>query len=200
MTRDDVEILSHERLYQGFFSLERFTLRHRLHAGGWSGIIERELFVRGAAAGVLLYDPRLDAVVLIRQFRMGAFGAGRGPWITEIVAGIVDPDENAEATVRREAVEEAGVAITDLVPITTYLTSPGACSETVALFCGRVDASSAGGIHGIGREQEDIRVIVLPVAEAFALRRKNDEIQDSITVNALLWLELEHQALRQRWS
>jgi ADP-ribose pyrophosphatase len=199
MTKDDVEVLTHELLFQGFFRLERFTLRHRLHAGGWSGAIERELFVRGPVAGVLLYDPKLDAVVLIEQFRMGALAAGGRPWLVEIVAGIIDPGESAEETVRREALEEAGVAISDLVPMTTYLTSPGACSEIAYLFCGRVDSSNAGGIHGIGSEQEDIRVVVLSAAEAFARRRKNDEIYDSITINALLWLELEQQALRRRW-
>ncbi len=199
MTDEDVEILARERLYQGFFRLERVRLRHRLHAGGWSGIVERELFIRGRAAGVLLYDARLDAVALIRQFRVGAFAAGRGPWITEIVAGVIDDGESPEETVRREAVEEAGLAIAELIPITTYLTSPGASSETVALFCGRVDAAGAGGIHGIHDEQEDIRVIVVPAAEAFAMRRRNDEVQDSITVNALLWLELEREALRARW-
>ncbi len=199
MTKDDVEVIAHETLFQGFFRLEGFTLRHRLHAGGWSGAVERELFVRGPVAGVLLYDPKLDAVVLIEQFRMGAFGAGCRPWLVEIVAGIIDPGETAEETVRREAVEEAGVAFSDLVPITSYLTSPGACSEIAHLFCGRVDASHAGGIHGIGAEHEDIRVVALPAAEAFARRRKNDEIRDSITINALLWLELEQEALRRRW-
>jgi len=199
MTEDDVEILTRETAFQGFFRLERFTLRHRRHAGGWSGVIERELFVRGPVAGVLLYDPRLDEVVLVEQFRMGAYGAGRGPWLVEIVAGVIDPGESAEETVRREAVEEAGTAISDIVPITTYLTSPGACSEVATLFCGRVDASGAGGIHGVGHEEEDIRVVRLSAAEAFARRRKNEEIQDSITVNALLWLELEREDLRRRW-
>ena len=199
MTRDDVEVLTRETVYQGFFRLERFGLRHRRHAGGWSGTIERELFVRGPIAGVLLYDPRLDAVVLVEQFRMGAYGAGRGPWLVEIVAGIIDPGETPEATVRREALEEAGTAVTELVPITTYLTSPGACSEVAHLYCGRVDASNAGGIHGVGHEEEDIRAIRLSATEAFARRRKNEEIQDSITVNALIWLELERERLRRSW-
>ena len=199
MTKDDVEVLTREPLFQGFFRLERYTLRHRLHAGGWSGAIERELFVRGPVAGVLLYDPGRDAVVLIRQFRMGAYAAGEPPWLTEIVAGIVDPGETPEETVRREAVEEAGVALADLVPVTTYLTSPGACSEVAHLFCGRVDATGAGGIHGLGDEQEDIEVAVLPAAEAFRLRRENVTVRDSITINTLLWLELEREALRRRW-
>ena len=117
MTRDDVELLSHDLLYQGFFRYERYLLRHRLHGGGWSGSMSRELFERGQAAAVLLYDPTRDAVVLIEQFRVGAYAAGRGPWLTEIVAGSVNPGETGEDTVRREAREEAGLEIAALEKI-----------------------------------------------------------------------------------
>ena len=59
-------------------------------------------------AAVLPYDPRRDEVVLIRQFRAGAYVAGRHPWTWEIVAGIIEDGESPEDLVRREAVEEAG--------------------------------------------------------------------------------------------
>ncbi|HUC62636.1 MAG TPA: NUDIX domain-containing protein [Alphaproteobacteria bacterium] len=199
MTRDDVEILSHELLYQGYFRFERYQVRHKLHGGGWSGVVSRELFERGQAAAVLLYDPKRDAVVLIEQFRVGALAAGLGPWLTEIVAGSVNAGETPEATVRREAREEAGLEVQALEKISHQLTTPGGCSEAVAVFCGRVDSERAGGVHGVPQEQEDIRVIVVPAAEAFALRRKGDRVQDSTTMTALLWLELERENLRARW-
>ena len=44
---------------------------------------------------VLPYDPLRDEVVLIRQFRAGAYVAGRHPWTWEIVAGIIEHDEIA---------------------------------------------------------------------------------------------------------
>jgi len=199
-TRDDVEIVSHDVLCQGYYRLERFRLRHRLHGGGWSNVLSRELFERGKAAAVLLYDPKLDAVVLIEQFRMGALAAGHNPWLTELVAGVIDDGENSERTVEREAIEEANVQVTDLVPISAHLSSPGACSETVEIFCGRCDASKAGGIHGLPAEHEDIRVIVVPATEAFAMRRRHAEVYDSSTMIALLWLELERENLRRRWA
>ncbi len=200
MNKDDVEILERELVYRGFHRVERLKLRHRLHAGGWSALLDRELVDRGPAACVLPYDPRLDAVILIQQFRVGALGAGHDPWLTELVAGMVGPGETAEETVRREAREEAGIAIEALLPISRQLTSPGAYAETVAIFCGRVDAAGVGGIHGVGAEHEDIRALVLPAAEAFALRRRGREIFDSSTVTALLWLELEREALRRKWA
>ena len=199
MDRNDVEILTHEVLFKSYFQLERFRLRHRLHAGGWSDVITRELFERGHAAAVLPYDPRRDAVVLVQQFRVGAFAAGRGPWLTETVAGIIGSGETPEETVRREAREEAGVILGELVPISRHLNSPGACSETVAIFCGRVDAAAAGGVHGLDHEHEDVRAIVLPAQDAFARRRKNAKIEDASTIIALLWLELNREELRRRW-
>jgi ADP-ribose pyrophosphatase len=199
-TRDDVEIVSHEVLCQGYFRLERYHLRHKLHRGGWSDVLSRELFERGKAAAVLLYDPARDAVVLIQQFRVGALAAGHDPWLMELVAGVIDDGEKGERTVGREAVEEANVTVSDLVPISTHLTSPGGCSETVEIFCGRCDSSKAGGVHGLRAEQEDIRVLVVPAAEAFAMRRRHQEIFDSSTLLALLWLELERENLRRRWS
>src|SRR3546814_18574745 len=52
----------------------------------------REIFERGHAAAVLLYDPARDAVVLIEQFRPGAYAAGVNPWLVEVVAGIIEAD------------------------------------------------------------------------------------------------------------
>jgi ADP-ribose pyrophosphatase len=199
MTEDDIEILERATVYRGFHHVERLKLRHRLHAGGWSDALERELVQRGPAAAVLPYDPRRDEVVLIQQFRVGAFGAGHGPWLTELVAGMIPDGESAEQTVRREAREEAGLEIGELLPISRQLSSPGAYSETVAIFCGRTDATGAGGVHGLPEEQEDIRAVLLSAADAFALRRAGREIFDSTTVTALLWLELEREGLRRRW-
>ena len=55
--RNDVEILEKSERYRGYFRIDRYRLRHRLFAGGWSGQIEREVFERGHAVGVLPYDP-----------------------------------------------------------------------------------------------------------------------------------------------
>src|SRR5690606_12152226 len=70
--RDDVELLGREVLFQGFFRLDRLRLRHRTFAGGWTPEFTRELFERGEAVCVLLFDPLRDRVVLTEQFRPGA--------------------------------------------------------------------------------------------------------------------------------
>jgi ADP-ribose pyrophosphatase len=156
------------------------------------------VFERGHAAAVLPYDPRRDEVVLIRQFRAGAYVAKRHPWTWEIVAGIIEHDESPEELVRREAVEEAALEIRDVIAMHDVVISPGACSETCACFLGRVDTTNAGGIFGLESEGENILVQALPFAEARAMLER-DEIGNAIGVIALQWLALNRDSVRARW-
>ena len=161
--------------------------------------MSREVFERGNAAAVLLYDPDRDTVVLIEQFRIGAYAAGTEPWQIEVVAGIIEPGEDAAEVVRREAVEEAGREIRDLVTIGTFLMTPGGSSETLAMFCGRVNSEGAGGIHGLDHEQEDIRVFVVSPEEALR-RTMAQPCPNANTVIALQWLMLNRADLKGRWT
>jgi len=194
------EILEQETVYKGFFRIDRYRLRHRLFAGGWSAELSREIFERGSAVGLLLYDPDRDAVVLIEQFRLAAQLAGFSPWQIEVVAGILDHEgETEEAVARREAIEEAGLAVDrPLVPIHRFLTSPGGTTETVALFCGRVDSRDAGGIHGLADEHEDIRVVVKSYREAMRSLRQG-KIENAFALLALHWLAAHRRRLRREW-
>ena len=133
-TIKDVQIINEASVYQGFFEIKKFKLKHRLFSGGWSKELHRELFCRGHAVAILLYDPAQDKVVLIEQFRIGALDNKNGPWLLEIPAGIVEPEEKAEAVAIREAKEEAGCEIKKLIPICDTYSSPGGSSETVQLF------------------------------------------------------------------
>lgn len=199
----DVTLVSRTAGYRGFFAIDRIRLRHKLFAGGWSREFERELFVRGPAAGVLLYDPDLDQVVLVEQFRIGAVDDarrdGKSPWLLEIVAGLIDPEESPEELARREAVEEAGCAPSAVVPIAEYYSSPGGSNEVVSLFCGRVDASSAAGIHGVEEENEDIRVVVLS-SDAAWQAMLNGRMNNAMTIIAMQWLAINKRVLRQSWT
>jgi len=197
---DAVRIIDRETRYQGFFRLDRYRFRHRLHDGGWSPEVLREVTQRRRAVGLLLYDPVGDAVVLVEQFRIAAHVAGYSSWQLEVVAGLVDRDgESDHEVARREAQEEAGLAVEgELLPIHHFLTSPGGGTETVALFCGRVDASRAGGVHGLAEEHEDIKVVVKPYAEVMRMLRTG-KIENAITLLALYWLATHRPRLRRLW-
>jgi ADP-ribose pyrophosphatase len=160
--------------------------------------IRREVYDRGHVSAVLLYDPDRDAVVLLEQFRIGAHLAGMPAWQTEAVAGMIDADETPEGVARREAREEAGIEVGELLPIARYLVSPGAITEAVSLFCGRVDSRGAGGIHGLPEEGEDIKVEVVP-ADRLAAMLAEGTIANALTIIAVQWLLLHHDEVRRRW-
>lgn len=200
MDPDKVELLEHGTAFQGYFRIDRYHLRHEQFAGGMGGPLVREVFERGQVAAVLPLDPRAGRVVLIEQFRAGAYARGWQPWLLECVAGIIEHGESAEDVARRETQEEAGCRITDLLPIAApFLTSPGACTETVSLFCGRVDSATAGGIHGLLEEGEDIRVATWTIDEALGLL-DSGRIVNAKTIIALQWLALNRERVLRRWS
>lgn len=193
-----VEIIEKQECFRGFFRMEKYRLRHRLYNGRMSNEIERELFERGHAAAVLLYDPRLDRVVVLEQFRIGALELESGPWLLEIVAGIIEPGESAEEVVHREAEEEAGCTIQALSFICEFLVSPGGTSERISLYCGKVDSRGIGGVHGLDSEDEDILVQTVPFDEAWRWLQEG-AINSAIPIIALQWLAMQRPALRQRW-
>ena len=199
VTGEDVELLGRDVVYDGYFRLDRYRLRHRQFAGGLGPVLTREILERGRVAAVLPVDPVRDRVVLIEQFRPGAWAADRDPWLVECVAGVIEPGETPEELARREALEEAGCVVTDLVPIATFLTSPGATTETVRLFCGRVDSAGVGGLHGLAGEGEDIRVAAMPVEDAVALLDEG-RIVNAKTIIALQWIARHYDSLKTRWT
>ena len=199
LDKDDVRILRQETPYRGYLKVETYHLTHRRFAGDWMPEIRREVLRRGAAVAVVLYDPDRDAVLLIEQFRIGAHVNGRPPWVTEIVAGLIEPGEDPADVARRETREEAGCEVLDLIPVYDYLVSPGCMDETVTLFCGRIDSSGVGGHYGLTEEHEDIRVVVRPFEEAWTDLSRG-RLDNSITVIGMLWLRLNRDALRRRWA
>lgn len=194
----DVEVLSKETLFNGFFRMVKYRFKHKRFAGGWSAPIEREMFERGHAAAILPYDARRDQVVIIEQIRVGALEHEQ-PWQLEIVAGVIDSDESSEQVVRREAIEEAGLEVARLEKITSYYPSSGGCSEKLDVYIGEVDCSQAGGIHGLESEGEDIKVHVLTRTEAYQWV-KQGRIENGASIIALQWLELNYPVLQQQWQ
>ncbi len=195
----NVALIEKTTPYDGYFRIDVYRLRHKRFGGGWTEVMSRELFERGHATVVLPYDPVRDAVVLIEQFRIGAYAAGFNPWLIEPVAGIVEPGETPEDVARREALEEAECEIAELEPIGTVLASPGGCSEVLYLYCGRVDSAGVGGVHGLAHEDEDIRAFVSPV-DAVLERLAKGEYNNASTVMTLQWLALNRERLKKKWS
>ena len=207
MTAKDVQLSRKETSFSGYFSVDRYHLRHLQFSGGMGPEISREIFERGHAACVLMYDPDLDVLVFIEQFRAGVYAAlnspwyddGQSPWLIEIVAGIIEKGEDPAEVVRREAIEEAGCNVSDLELIAHYLVSPGGSSESMFSYCGKVDASQVGGIHGLAAEGEDIRVFTMSPDEAFKAVDVG-RIKNSMTMIPVLWFRNNQERLRVKWQ
>jgi len=195
------ELLNEETAYNGFFSLKKFTVKHTLYKGGWSNTITRELFHRGNCVAVLLYDPDRDEVVIIEQFRIGALQMPKPEqaWLLEIVAGAIEPGETAEDVAYRESVEEAGCEIQQLIKINDFFTSPGGTSELLSLYCGKVDTTHVGGLHGLEHEDEDISVQTMKFDDVYQLLL-DGKIISAIPIIAIQWLKINRQDLREQWQ
>lgn len=191
--KKNVKILNKQTLYSGFFRMEKYTLQHELFAGGWSDEMQRELFERGNCVAVVLYDPQRDEVILVEQFRVGAVeNPINTPWLIEIVAGITEKNEQPEEVARREAIEEAGCEILELIKINRFYLSPGGSSEQITLFCGLVNSENVGGIHGVAHEHEDILVRAVPFSDAYEMV-VNNTIDSAIPILTIQWLALNRQ-------
>jgi ADP-ribose pyrophosphatase len=198
-----VTIRSCETVWNGRFPLERVAFTQRRFDGRDSGERVWELWRRGRAAALLPYDPVADLVILIEQFRLPALAAGIDPIMVEIPAGLCDGAESAEATLRREAMEEMGLAPKRLHTIGEFLLTPGGADELVHLAVGEVSAPVAGadgliGTAGLASEQEDIRIRVWPAERAIAATLEG-RFANSVTTMALLWLAAKRDWLRRQW-
>jgi len=124
-SKSDIEIIENKRCYDGFFKLDRVELKHRLFNGGWSKPVFRETIQRKDAVGILVYDPDMDAICLVQQFRSAIMDKVESPWPYELVAGLIDKEgESIEEVVRRELQEEAGITPCYLERINSYWMSP----------------------------------------------------------------------------
>lgn len=193
-----IKILNQETVYNGFFRLDLFTLQHSLYAGGLSAPLKREVFRRGQCVAVLLYDPNRDEVVLIEQFRIGAYKDNEQAWLLEIVAGAVEDGESVAEVAHRESLEEAGCLISNLFEVMQFYTTPGGCSERITLFCAQVDSSLITGIHGLTEEGEDILVKTVKVDQV-AKMLEQGKFVSAIPILALQWLITHRQQLQQQW-
>lgn len=196
----DVEILHRARPYANFFSVEEYDLRHRLFDGAKSAVLNRAVFVSGDAVTVLPWDRRHDLVLVVEQFRAGPLGRGDPqPWSLEAIAGRLDAGESPEQTARREAVEEAGVTLNALHPVSFYYPTPGAKSEFLYSYVAECDLSGAaadGALGGLDSEGEDIRSHVIPLAQLLKLI-DSGEVQNAPLILTAWWLAMNRDRLVQ---
>lgn len=191
------ELLAREETYARYFAVEELQLRHRLNAGGWSGEIQRAVFVSGDATVLLPWDPVRDRVLLIDQFRAAPAARGdREPWLYETVAGRIDAGESPADAARREAWEEARIHVGQVFDGPHNYPSPGALAEMLYLYVGIADLpDGVAGVSGVAAEDEDIRSHIVARADLMAMIDRG-EVRNGPLLLLALWLERHAARLR----
>ena len=190
---DRVKIVSEKTLSDGWTRLSSYELDYTDRDGA-THRLRREIYHRTPAACILLYDPKRDTVVLVKQFRLPAYLAGEPAWLVEVPAGLLDEDHPEDA-IRREAMEETGYRLREVRFLFKAFMSPGAIMEHIHFFFAPVDiADRINGGGGLAQEHEDIEVLELPLDEALAMIERG-EICDGKTIMLLQWAAINRDKL-----
>lgn len=189
--KQQVQVEGIETLANGFLTLKRYQLSYPRFDGAQTPQVTREVLVRGHAVAALPYDPITDQILLIEQFRIGAYHGQANPWVVEVVAGMMDVQgESAEQALHRELAEEAGIEQAQLQHIVDYFPSPGGSDEQIKLYLARCDLSGheTGQAFGLVSETEDIRIHKLP-RNQWRQWMAQGRLNNAATLLSLFWLD-----------
>lgn len=181
-----IDVIKDKILSENYFVLRNITydltrkngevIRHK-----------REVYDRGNGATILLYNRDKHTVVLIRQFRVATWVNGNADGrLIETCAGLLDDDE-PEACIRKEAIEETGYRVGEVRKVFELYMSPGSVTEIVHFFIAEYDDSLRANAGG-GVEDEDIEVLEIPFSCALEMVASG-EIRDGKTVILLQYLQ-----------
>ena len=159
----NIQVENIQREYLGFFALNQISLKYSQFDGDISELKNRVILMGSEASLILPYDPVLDKVLLVEQFRIGPFCRGdRAPWVFEPVAGIIEVGETPDEAAKREVFEEAGLEVTQLVKMGSGYPNPGEATSYFYNYIAIVDLSEySPGTYGAKNEGEDIRTHVI---------------------------------------
>ena len=175
-------------LATGRFDLTRTEIEVREDDGS-TRTLNHDVYRHGKAAAVLLYDAKRRVVVLVKQFRAGAYLSDGALATIEACAGMLDGDP-PEICAIREALEETGIAITEPVHAFDAYMSPGGMTEKIACFVapyGEADRTGKGG--GVD-EDEHIEVLEIPFGEALTMI-EGGAIADAKTIALLYYAKAQ---------
>jgi nudix-type nucleoside diphosphatase (YffH/AdpP family) len=151
-----------------------------------------EVYQKGDAIAVLLYNKERGTVMLTRQFRLATvYNDNPHGMLIEACAGHIEDGATPEETVRKELEEETGFIIGEATPVMKLFMSPGILNQMLHFYVAAYtpeDKKSTGG--GLADEGEIIDLLELPYAEAMAMIVRG-EIMDAKTV-----ILLQHAGLQ----
>lgn len=175
-------------IHEGWLSLRMASVR--MDDGS---LIDREIVDHPSGAAVLLYNSRKKTALLISELRPPVECAG-SPRILEVVAGKLD-EADAAACARREAKEEAGVELHEMVHLGRLWATPASSTERVDYFLAEYtdcDRVAEGG--GLEEEHEEIRLREISLGHLWRLA-ESGRLEDAKTYLLLQALRIRRPEL-----
>ena len=188
-----IDIVEDETVWKGWSHVRRVTFDYTGDEGQ-TNRLKWEVFDRGHAVAVLLYDEARDVIVMVRQFRVPVYLSGDTPFLLEVPAGSLEKGEDPAAAITREVMEETGYRAESPQMLFTAYMSPGSVTEKVHFYFAPVSAAEkvdAGG--GLEDEHEDLEIVEVSPKEAMAMI-ENGRIIDAKTIMLVQWLSLRNSA------
>lgn len=183
-----------EVVAEGFRPLHAMTIVHdRLDGEGEVGPLRREFLATGEVVVIIPYDPVRDAIVVIRQFRVGSALVLDAAAALELPAGLVDEAEDGETAAVRELEEETGLKALAIERSYRILSSPGLTTEHATIYLALVDATDLVTSAGLDEEHEDIRPIVAPV-DALTEAVDDGRVENAFLVGCTHWFARKGRA------
>jgi ADP-ribose pyrophosphatase len=190
-----MKILSDKRVYDGFFKLHEYELQMpSLNGEGFQPPTKREVFYVPDAAIVLIYVRAVDSFLLCEEYRTGVFFNDRNgdhSLVLQCAAGLVEEGHSPEETAKREALEEAGVVVDAVEPMTSTYYSPGCVTQKGHLFLATLEQAPESGTFGLAEEGEQIRTRLYLRKEIYKMMDEG-KILDSMTLIALCWFRIRN--------
>ena len=188
-----IDIVEDETVWKGWSHVRRVTFDYTGDEGQ-TNRLKWEVFDRGHAVAVLLYDEARDVIVMVRQFRIPVYLSGDTPFLLEVPAGSLEKGEDPAAAIIREVMEETGYRAENPQMLFTAYMSPGSVTEKVHFYFAPVSAAEkveAGG--GLEDEHEDLEIVEVSPKEAMEMI-DNGQIIDAKTIMLVQWLSLLNSA------
>ena len=182
MRMETARITGRTLIYDGWYRLHRLevTLPGEIR-------VERHLLDNGSAVAVLPFDPVRRVATLITQPRAAVLEAGEPP-LLEAIAGGLD-GASPEERIVEESMEEAGLRITNLQPVTAMWSLPPISTERVHLFLAEYAAADrigpGGGAEG-EHEAIEVHEISLDALRELALSGRLTDAKTLILAQTLL--------------
>jgi GDP-mannose pyrophosphatase NudK len=186
-----VKIREEKVLSDEHYTLKEIEYEIQKRDGRWE-TQKKEVFDRGNAVTVLLYNKDTGNIILTKQFRIATYMNGNNSgMLLETPAGLLEDNEAPEDAMIREIKEETGYAVPSVKKIFEAYTSAGSLTELVYFYVAPYNAQQKvekGG--GLEEEGEEINVIELPLEKAVQMIEAG-EIRDVKTIMLVQYAQIK---------